>query len=76
MIKIIISLIVGYIIGEVLAYRRNRTQCLNCGGHNTEHLASGAGYGGGEYQYAVRHWEGYRCKDCEKFFSAQIKLDK
>ena len=76
MIKIIISLIVGYIIGEVLAYRRNRKQCLNCGGHNTENLASGHSDGGGEYKYAVCHWEGYRCKDCGKFFSATIKLDK
>jgi hypothetical protein len=75
MIKIIIiSLVIGYIIGLIHSYRKERKQCLNCGILKTYQSFGRFGYGGGEYKYAVKHREGYYCKDCNKTFSAKFTL--
>ena len=75
-IKFLLVIAISYLIGKYKAHRDNRKQCLNCGGYNTERTASGMGGGGGEYKYAVTHWEGHDCKDCGKQMSVQIKLMK
>ena len=75
MIKIILILLLGVIIGKIHSYRKNRKQCLNCGSFNTDLICSVSGSGGGEYRYAVRHWEGYHCRNCNKGFSAKFKID-
>ncbi len=76
MIKYLLILLAGIIIGKIIAYRNNRKQCLNCGSHRTINSCAGLGHGGGKYEFAVKHWEGYYCKNCDATFSAKITLDK
>ena len=69
----VLSILIGYIIGRIVSYYKNRIQCVNCGGYNTYLGASGYGGQGGICDFAVKHWEAHTCKDCKK--STSIKMD-
>ena len=73
-ISIIITIIIGYIIGRIHSYYKNRVQCVNCGKHNTYEQASAYGGEGGIYKYAVKHWEGHVCKDCGEITSLKMSF--
>ena len=74
---IYISLVlIGYILGRIRSYYKNRVQCVNCGKSNTDEYAAGFGGCGGVYEYAVKHWEGHICKDCGKITSVKMSLAK
>lgn len=77
MTKLIIAVIAAYWLGKWRTHVKNRVQCVNCGGHNTRFGA--AGYGGVKGSicgFAVKHWEGHRCKDCDKLTSVKMTLGK
>jgi hypothetical protein len=75
MIIIIISLIVGYIIGRIHSYYNNRIQCVNCGSHNTCKGADGFVYTkGSKSNFAAKNWEGHTCNDCGALTSVIMKL--
>jgi hypothetical protein len=71
-----LSVILGYVIGRIVSYYKNKIQCVNCGGYNTRLIASGYGGEGGVYQQAVKHWEGHICESCGKSTSIKITLVK
>jgi hypothetical protein len=72
----VLSILIGYVIGRIVSYYKNRIQCVNCGGYNTYLGASGYGGEGGEYPHAVKHWEGHMCKDCGEGTSIKMSLIK
>lgn len=77
MTNILLALIVGYIIGKARHYYKNRVQCVNCGKHNTYESAAGfGGVKGSVCNFAVKHWEGHVCKDCDKITSVNMTLVK
>lgn len=74
MVEILI-LIFGYFLGRIHSYYKNRVQCVNCGSYNTYNSAAGfGGVKGSECNFAVKHWEGHICKDCDKITSVKISL--
>lgn len=70
------AILIGYIIGLIQSYRKNRKQCLNCGSHNTYLVSWVLGGGGGNYHYAVKTWEYHCCKKCDGRITATFKLEK
>lgn len=75
MIKVILILLGGYILGIIYSYRKNRKQCVNCGGYRTKLLATGmGGVKGSQCKFAVTQWEGHHCKDCDKIMSTITTL--
>ena len=75
MIKIIIGILIGYIIGRIYSYYKNRIQCVNCGSFNTYKGASGYGrVKGSEYDFAVKCWEAHDCNKCGKGTSFKMEI--
>lgn len=74
--KVIILLVIGYLIGRVHSYYKNRTQCTNCGKHNTSLVSSVYGSTDGICDFAVKHSEQYICNDCGKTTHKRITLVK
>ena len=75
-ILIISTLIVGYIIGRIVSYYKNRIQCVNCGKHTTYLAAAGYGSVGGECNFAVKHHEQHVCNSCDEVTIVSMKLSK
>lgn len=76
MIQTLLTLAIGFIIGLVVQFRKDRVQCTNCGKHNTHLVAAGYGGEGGECGFAVKHSEQHVCRDCDKTTYVKMKLIK
>lgn len=75
-----ISLAIGYILGRVYSYCKNRVQCINCGSHSTYIAASvdSASIGRGTMNNAdhpIRTWEAHKCKKCNETTYINMKKD-
>lgn len=73
-VKIIFTLLIGYLIGRIHTYYKYRVQCVNCGSKNTVHNSDGYGGCGGKYPYAVKHYEGHTCKECGEITSIKMSF--
>jgi hypothetical protein len=75
MIKLILTFILGFIIGRIYSYYKNRIQCVHCGSFKTS--IGAAGYGpvkGSDCKIAVKHWVAYTCNKCGKDTSIQMSV--
>jgi hypothetical protein len=69
------AILLAYVTGRVHAYYKSRVQCVNCGGYRTYKAAAGmGGVKGSTCNFAVTHWEGHVCEDCDKTTSVSMKL--
>jgi ribosomal protein S14 len=67
-------LIVGYTIGRVHSYYKNRIQCVNCGSFRTYWGA--AGYNkikGSKCDFPVKTFEAHECNKCGQ--GTSLKMD-
>ena len=75
MIKLILTFILGFIIGRIYSYYKNRIQCVHCGSSETS-IAT-AVYGsvkGSDCKIAVKHWEAHTCHKCGKDTQIQMSV--
>ncbi len=76
LITILVALFIGYNIGRIIPYKKQRVQCTNCGNNNTHKVCEAYGGEGGECGFAVRHSEQHLCNDCDKITYISMKLIK
>jgi hypothetical protein len=73
--KIAIILLIGYFIGKIHSYYKNRIQCVNCGSFRTHWGASGHGkVKGSKCDFAVTHWEAHNCNKCGQGTSLKMEI--
>ena len=71
----LIFMLIGFLIGRLYSYYKNRIQCVNCGSNNTYKSADGYGrVKGSKCDFTVKHWEGHVCKSCGEITSLSMKL--
>jgi hypothetical protein len=75
--KIIIILLIGYLVGRIYCYYKNRIQCVNCGSFNTHKSAAAFSYTrGGKSNFVVKEWESHHCEKCGQGISIKIEIIK